>query len=224
MGSLVAPTQMSAGYPRGEQRSDPRYLLDSMTHKQGVTTLATIGYPSRDDAGNPLSMTDPTGTWTYHYDANNRLDNATPPNPVPGQPAGGPYDYDWVGNRIHPPAEPNPMTYNAADQLLTWPGMHTYAYYPDGSLQYEKNADGSEVMKSYTYTPDGLLDEAEFDFYVSVLDSASVRRSSVRTDASWARFSPRRRCPSVSTGCCTRTRRSYRGGTPGRFSIDWFDE
>jgi len=92
------------------------------------------------------------------------VDNATPPNPVPGQPAGGPYDYDWVGNRIHPPAEPNPMAYNAADQLLTWPGMHTYTYYPDGSLQYERNAAGTLTMKSYTYTPDGLLDEAEFDF------------------------------------------------------------
>ncbi len=56
------------------------------------------------------------------------------------------------------------MTYNAADQLLTWPGMHTYTYYPDGSLHEEKNAAGTSTMKHYTYTPDGLLDEADFDF------------------------------------------------------------
>jgi len=164
VGSPFAPTQMSGCYPRGAQRIDPRYLLDSITHKHGQTTLAAIGYPSRDDAGSPLSMTDWTGSWSYGYDANNRLITATPPNPVPEQPAGGPYGYDWVGNRIHPPAEPNPMVYNAADQLLTWPGMHTYTYYPDGSMQYERNAAGTQTMKSYTYTPDGLLDEAEFDF------------------------------------------------------------
>ena len=43
------------------------------------------------------------------------------------------------------------------------PGMHTYTYYGDGSLQYEKNADGTTTLKSYTYTPDGLLHTATFD-------------------------------------------------------------
>ena len=55
------------------------------------------------------------------------------------------------------------MVYNAADQLTAWPGMHQYTYYPDGSLQEEKNADGSQVMKSYTYTADGLMATASFD-------------------------------------------------------------
>ena len=31
------------------------------------------------------------------------------------------------------------------------------------SLQYEKNADGTNAMKSYTYTPDNLLATATFD-------------------------------------------------------------
>ncbi len=118
---------------------------------------------ARDAVGNPLSITDSVGKWQYGYDANNRLIAAVPPNPVPEQPAGGPYSYDWVGNRLNPPADPNPMVYNAADQLMSWPGMHTYTYYPDGSLQYEKNAAGNQVIKSYAYTPDGLLSTAEFN-------------------------------------------------------------
>ena len=82
--------------------------MDSITHKHGETTLATIGYPSRDNAGNPLSMTDSVGMWSYGYDSNNRLVAAVPPRPVPEQPAGEPYEYDWVGNRIRPPHDPNP--------------------------------------------------------------------------------------------------------------------
>ena len=137
--------------------------MNSIAHKRGTTTLATIGYASRDDSGNPLSMTDWTGSWAYGYDANNRLTTATPPNPIPEQPAGGLYGYDWVGNRLNPPTGSNHMVYNAVDQLTSWPGMHTYTYYADGSLQYEKNAAGTATLKSYTYTPDGLLSTATFD-------------------------------------------------------------
>ena len=108
-------------------------------------------------------MTDWTGSWAYGYDANNRLTTATPPQPVPNQPARGPYGYDWVGNRLNPPVGTNHMVYNAADQLTAWPGMHQYTYYPDGSLQEEKNTDGSQTMKSYTYTADGLMASASFD-------------------------------------------------------------
>ncbi len=151
---------------------DARYMMSAITHYKmagGAPVPATdpkltnsIVY-ARDAVGNPLSITDSVGKWQYGYDANNRLIAAVPPNPVPEQPAGGPYSYDWVGNRLNPPADPNPMVYNAADQLMSWPGMHTYAYYPDGSLQYEKNAAGNQVIKSYTYTPDGLLSTAEFN-------------------------------------------------------------
>ncbi len=147
-------------------------MMSAITHYKmagGVLVPATdpkltnsIVY-ARDAVGNPLSITDSVGKWQYGYDANNRLIAAVPPNPVPEQPAGGPYSYDWVGNRLNPPADPNPMVYNAADQLMSWPGMHTYTYYPDGSLQYEKNAAGNQVIKSYAYTPDGLLSTAEFN-------------------------------------------------------------
>ena len=135
----------------------------SATSITGNRSTQTIGYPTRDNAGNPMSMTDWTGSWAYGYDANNRLTMATPPLPIPNQPAGGPYGYDWVGNRLNPPTGTNHMVYNAADQLTAWPGMHQYTYFPDGSLQEEKNADGSQVMKSYTYTADGLMASASFD-------------------------------------------------------------
>jgi RHS repeat-associated protein len=142
--------------------SDPRYRVTSITHKRGSNVLAQIGYPSRDSAGNPLGMTDWTGTWGYGYDSNNRLIGATPPNPVPGQPAGGPYGYDWVGNRIHPPGDPNPMVYNDGDQLVRWPGMYRYSYDGAGNLVQVKNDSQTQVLKSYTYTPAGLLATATF--------------------------------------------------------------
>jgi YD repeat-containing protein len=142
--------------------SDPRYRVTSITHKRGSNVLAQIGYPSRDSVGNPLGMTDWTGTWGYDYDSNNRLIMATPPNPVPGQPAGGPYGYDWVGNRIHPPADPNPMVYNDGDQLVRWPGMYRYSYDGAGNLVQVKNDSQTQVLKSYTYTPAGLLATGTF--------------------------------------------------------------
>ena len=130
--------------------SDPRYGLNTITDTLGTTTLATIDYTStpRDYAGNPKSMTDWTGTWNYTYDANNRLASATPPSPVPSQPAGGGYGYDWVGNRLNPPSGANHMQYNSADQLVSWPGMHGttsvagYAYDGSGNLTSVTDASG----------------------------------------------------------------------------------
>ena len=122
---------------------------------------ATRGSVSWDNAGNPLGMTDWTETWSYDYDSNNRLVDATPPNPVPGQPAGGPYECDWVGNRLRPPyGTGNEMVYNKADQLIRWPGMHTYAYDGAGNLTQVKNDSDAQVVRSYTYHPSGLLDTA----------------------------------------------------------------
>lgn len=143
--------------------SDPRYPLESITHSSGSTTLATISYASRDDAGNPLSMGDWTGTWTYGYDDNNRLTSATAPNPVPNQPAGGSYEYDWVGNRVHPPSDPNPMVYNKADQLTSWPGMHNYVYNGRGDLTSVRQGSGTTELRSYTYTDNGLLSTANYN-------------------------------------------------------------
>ena len=118
-----------------------------------------------DSVGNPLSMTDSTGgstlAWSYGYDANNRLTSAVAPNPVPGQPAGGAYGYDWVGNRLHPPADPNPMTYNAADQLTSWPGMHGYQYDKQGNLTQVTNVAGTKIA-GYHYNYAELLDSAGF--------------------------------------------------------------
>lgn len=70
--------------------------------------------------------TDRTGAWNYSYDSNQRLVGALPPafNPVPSQPVGGPYTYDWVGNRTEPPygeTEADRLGYDEADRLLRWP-------------------------------------------------------------------------------------------------------
>ncbi|MGC8863681.1 MAG: RHS repeat-associated core domain-containing protein, partial [Armatimonadota bacterium] len=94
-----------------------------------------------------------------------RLPSPPPPTPlapVPGQPAGGDYEYDWVGNRIHPPADPNPMVYNDGDQLVRWPGMYRYSYDGAGNLVQVKNDSQTQVLKSYTYTPAGLLATATY--------------------------------------------------------------
>ncbi|MEN6370822.1 MAG: RHS repeat-associated core domain-containing protein [Armatimonadota bacterium] len=106
-------------------------------------------------------MTDWTGTWSYGYDENNRLASATSPNPVPEQPCGGDYGYDWVGNRLNPPTGTNHMVYNTADQLTSWPGMYSYSYYNDGSLMEVRNAQDA-FISSYTYHPNGLLNQATY--------------------------------------------------------------
>ncbi|MEN6521334.1 MAG: RHS repeat-associated core domain-containing protein [Armatimonadota bacterium] len=143
--------------------TDPRYLLNTITHKKGANTIAEIDYAAgvRDKTGNPRSMTDWTGTWNYVYDENNRLEFAFSQNPVPDQPCGGEYGYDWVGNRLNPPTVTNHMVYNAADQLTSWPGMYSYSYYNDGSLMEVRNAQGAFVS-SYTYNTTGLLNQATY--------------------------------------------------------------
>lgn len=142
--------------------SDPSYLLDSITHKHGTTELAKFdyaptGYDGRDAAGNPRSIEDRTGVWSYGYDAISRLTTAVPPNPIPDQPAGGPYGYDWVGNRLNPSTDSNHMAYNAADQLTSWPGMYSYHYDAAGNLQQVNDSADTVGLRSYTYWPDGLL-------------------------------------------------------------------
>lgn len=140
---------------------DPMYKLNSITQKQGTTTLAEISYPTRDNAGSPISMTDWNGTWSYGYDENNRLTSATPPSPITDQPVGGNYGYDWVGNRLNPPSGDNHMVYDKADRVISWPGMRNYSYYGDGSLNEERNAQGTLIL-SYTYHLNGLLNQAKY--------------------------------------------------------------
>ncbi len=161
-----AGNRTGIAYPNGVSTSyaydnDPRYRLIGITDSGANMAAFQISY-TVDSVGNPLSMTDSTGSstlpWSYGYDANNRLTSATAPNPVPGQPAGGSYGYDWVGNRLHPPADPNPMIYNVADQLTSWPGMHGYQYDSAGNLVTVTGAGTA----SYAYTPAGLLNQATY--------------------------------------------------------------
>ncbi len=161
--SITCPNGVTTAY---SYDNDPRYRLTQIMDSTGSTTLAQISY-TVDSVGNPLTMTDWVGTSYYAYDANNRLLSAVMPNPVPGQPAGGTYGYDWVGNRTHPPADPNPMMYNAADQLVTWPGMHGnsttpgYVYDAAGNLIQVNNLSGTKIA-GYHYSFAGLLDSAGY--------------------------------------------------------------
>ncbi len=170
-----AGNRTGIAYPNGVSVSyaydtDPRYRLTSITDSGGNMTTLQISYTA-DSVGNPLSVSDSAGNstlaWSYRYDANNHLISATPPNPVPGQPAGGAYGYDWMGNRTHPPANPNPMVYNAADQLVRWPGMYGnatspgYLYDIQGDLTQVNDVSGTKIA-SYHYNPAGLLDSAGF--------------------------------------------------------------
>ncbi len=145
----------------GYESGDPRYRLETITHKLETTALATFGY-TRDDVGNPLSFTSLEGAWAYTYDAMNRLASATPPAvPLPAQ-AGGAYSYDWVGN-LKAAAPSNPWSYNAADQLTLWPGMHSYEYDDNGALTAVRTADGSATQQTFTYHPNGLMNTATFN-------------------------------------------------------------
>ena len=135
--------------------------MTQITHSKSGTTLAQIGY-TVDSVGNPLTMTDSVGTSSYDYDANNRLVSAAIPSPVPGQPAGGPYGYDWVGNRIHPPTGSNAMIYNKADQLTSWPGIRSWLSIRQRREPHAgKQLYGTKIA-GYHYSPAQLLDSAGF--------------------------------------------------------------
>jgi len=138
--------------------SDPRYRTSAIAHYRDGTPPVLLGeilYPNRDGAGNPLSMQDSMGTTYYTYDMNSRLDSATYPGVGLVD-----YNYDWVGNRVNPPAPPNPMEYNAADQLIRWPNVHQYDYDGAGNLISEwSDPRGASPQKTYAYTPANLLSE-----------------------------------------------------------------
>ena len=150
VGNRTRVGRMNGTYTLYQYDTDPRYRLTSIEHRRQYPSdvlLGTISYSSRDDSGNPLSVTDWDGTVGYTYDGNNRLDSAT----------GADYNYDWVGNRLNPPADPNAMVYDATDKLVTWPGQHQYTYYPTGSIYQQKDSGGT-AQKTYTYTGAELLE------------------------------------------------------------------
>ncbi len=95
------------------------------------------------------------------YDAIGRLTSASDPNPIPNQPAGGAYGYDWAGNRLNPPSGSNAMVYNECDQLTSWPGMYAYEYDTAGNLTTVRARSSSgPIAAVYSYTNDGLLASA----------------------------------------------------------------
>jgi RHS repeat-associated protein len=54
------------------------------------------------------------------------------------------------------------MVYNDGDQLVKWPGMYRYSYDGAGNLVQVRNDSQTQVLKSYTYTPAGLLATATY--------------------------------------------------------------
>jgi RHS repeat-associated protein len=54
------------------------------------------------------------------------------------------------------------MVYNDGDQLVRWPGMYRYSYDGAGNLVQVRNDSQTQVLKSYTYSPAGLLATATF--------------------------------------------------------------
>jgi RHS repeat-associated protein len=71
------------------------------------------------------------------------------------------------------------MVYNKADQLTSWPGMHSYQYDSAGNLQ---TVTGSGAA-SYIYTPAGLLDTASYNgrSIKNIWDAAAHRVQFVAT-------------------------------------------
>src|SRR5215208_224275 len=79
-------------------RLRPGGLVAGGEPRQGGVTLASVAYTTRDNAGNPTSVTESgvplAGTTTYSYDALGRLTTAASPD---ASSAG--WGYDAVGNR-----------------------------------------------------------------------------------------------------------------------------
>ncbi|HEX9899174.1 MAG TPA: RHS repeat-associated core domain-containing protein [Candidatus Methylomirabilis sp.] len=118
---------------------DPAGRIDSQVTKRGLTTVASsdLGY---DEAGNVVTKTQTTegapaseqGTWTYAYDAADRMTSATDPGVTTTA-----YAYDGAGNRTS-------VKVGAAPQVLT-----TY----DGAGHPDASTDGTD----YTTDPTGAL-------------------------------------------------------------------
>ncbi len=168
--SVTYGNQVQAAIAHGG--TDPRYPLSSITYTKNSNTLASFTYQTRDNALNPLTLSDSiVGDIAFGpYDSAGMLTSATYPNPIPTQPAGATYGYDWVGNRAHPPADPNPMVYNAVDELTSWPGNYSYSYDSAGNLTQVKNVGGA-IVATYGYSPAGLLTSAGY------IDSAGNNRT-----------------------------------------------
>ena len=146
--------------------SDPRDLLKTIAihykDASGQPTASILdytdihGHPNVDKAGNLLGKTDLVGHWTYTYDHGGRVVSITPPNPVPDQGIGGVYGYNWLGQLLNPPAEPNRIQYNAAGLPILWPGMYSYTYKANGLPEKIQNPAGTLDIATITYDAAGF--------------------------------------------------------------------
>jgi YD repeat-containing protein len=116
----------------------------------GVTSQVSICY-SYDANGNTTSMTDPTGTTSYSYNALDQLSSET----VPGQTT-----FTCTGTSV---IASECYTYDPAGNLLSKQDAHgtiTYTYNPDDSLATLK--DRLLAQTSFNYNPDGTLQSEVF--------------------------------------------------------------
>ena len=102
---------------------------DALNASGDTLNLADYTYNS---AGLRDSMTDPTGTHTYTYDANGRLTAVS--NPAGSGQVDEAFSYDALGNRTSWNDNPaSVVSYNQADQL-TGDATTTYGYDNEGNL------------------------------------------------------------------------------------------
>lgn len=150
------------------QRTDARgqvakYTYDALNqlmeldHLSSDGTVADSVKYSYDPIGNRLSMTDPTGTTGYSYDALNRLASVT----FPGSRTVS-YGYDKLGNRseiAYPDGKSVEYTYDESHNMATvadWQGNQTTYTYDDASdLTKTQYPNGTHT--DYTYDDAGRL-------------------------------------------------------------------
>lgn len=170
---LLTTKTLPSGNGHVEKRTyDRAGRLTEVENVKGTTVLSKATYV-RDAVGNPSTVTTPTGTTSYSYDAFDRLTEACYQAACPG--ANDPfirYTYDAVGNRLteERPGGTTTYAYNAADQLqsATTGGVATsYDHDANGSLiqagQRAFSYDAANRMSSTTsgadtttYTYDGM--------------------------------------------------------------------
>ena len=143
------------------------YTFDSLQRIAGIKVQAPGGMRmdyayTYDVAGNVTQKTTQQGTFTYAYDALDRLKEATPPAALLGQ---GPgklplerYGYDAVHHRLSSEASPGDWRYDADGQLLGYGlGQERKRYEYDGN----GNTKGAFAGDAATPTESLVYDAAE---------------------------------------------------------------
>lgn len=130
-----------------------------------LNRLKTINYPSGfdtdfiyDNANNRTSMTDASGTYTYEYNSNNRLNKKT--SVIDGKTYEISYDYDNKGNmdEIKYPSSGKVFSYprDVANRIYSVKGstefVDNFEYHPSGAVKKIDFSNG--ITTDITFDPD----------------------------------------------------------------------